>query len=131
MLGTGGKRTDITGLQAKIKTGSLILQASQGFNHCGRWDLNPHVVTNTRSLVLPVCQFQHFRFYNRCLPPRNIDDIIYAWKSQPLFLKNISFFHPAKQKPQNANKKRNPNGYQGFLNSCGRRDLNPHVRTYT
>ena len=28
---------------------------------CGRWDLNPHVYTNTRSLVLPVCQFQHFR----------------------------------------------------------------------
>jgi len=23
--------------------------------------LNPHVVTDTRSLVLPVCQFQHFR----------------------------------------------------------------------
>ena len=29
--------------------------------YCGRWDLNPHVVTDTRSLVLPVCQFQHFR----------------------------------------------------------------------
>ncbi len=28
---------------------------------CGRWDLNPHVVSDTRSLVLPVCQFQHFR----------------------------------------------------------------------
>ncbi len=28
---------------------------------CGRWDLNPHVYTDTRSLVLPVCQFQHFR----------------------------------------------------------------------
>ena len=31
---------------------------------CGRWDLNPHVVTDTRSLVLPVCQFQHFRICN-------------------------------------------------------------------
>ena len=30
---------------------------------CGRWDLNPHVYTNTRSLVLPVCQFQHFRMF--------------------------------------------------------------------
>ena len=28
---------------------------------CGRWDLNPHANTSTRSLVLPVCQFQHFR----------------------------------------------------------------------
>ena len=28
---------------------------------CGRWDLNPHEHTPTRSLVLPVCQFQHFR----------------------------------------------------------------------
>ncbi len=29
--------------------------------HCGRWDLNPHEHTPTRSLVLPVCQFQHSR----------------------------------------------------------------------
>ena len=28
---------------------------------CGRWDLNPHDVTTTRSLVLLVCQFRHFR----------------------------------------------------------------------
>ena len=28
---------------------------------CGRWDLNPHDHTTTRSLVLPVCQFQHSR----------------------------------------------------------------------
>ena len=28
---------------------------------CGRWDLNPHEHTPTRSLVLPVCQFQHSR----------------------------------------------------------------------
>ena len=27
---------------------------------CGRWDLNPHEHTPTRSLVLPVCQFRHF-----------------------------------------------------------------------
>ena len=34
--------------------------------HCGRWDLNPHEHTPTRSLVLPVCQFQHSRllFFN-------------------------------------------------------------------
>ena len=28
---------------------------------CGRWDLNPHDVTITRSLVLLVYQFRHFR----------------------------------------------------------------------
>ena len=28
---------------------------------CGRWDLNPHDVSITRSLVLLVCQFRHFR----------------------------------------------------------------------
>ena len=28
---------------------------------CGRWDLNPHAVASTRSLVLLVCQFRHFR----------------------------------------------------------------------
>ena len=30
-------------------------------SRCGRWDLNPHDVTVTRSLVLLVCQFRHFR----------------------------------------------------------------------
>ena len=28
---------------------------------CGRWDLNPHGIAATRSLVLLVCQFRHFR----------------------------------------------------------------------
>ena len=28
---------------------------------CGRWDLNPHGLAVTRSLVLLVCQFRHFR----------------------------------------------------------------------
>ena len=28
---------------------------------CGRWDLNPHGTNATRSLVLLVCQFRHFR----------------------------------------------------------------------
>ena len=31
------------------------------FFKCGKRDLNPHVYTDTRSLVLPVCQFQHSR----------------------------------------------------------------------
>ena len=35
-------------------------------NYCGRWDLNPHAIAGTRSLVLPVCQFQHFRICLVC-----------------------------------------------------------------
>ena len=31
------------------------------FTPCGRWDLNPHDIAATRSLVLLVCQFRHFR----------------------------------------------------------------------
>ena len=31
------------------------------FFTCGRWDLNPHDIAITRSLVLLVCQFRHFR----------------------------------------------------------------------
>ena len=31
--------------------------------YCGRWDLNPHGVSTTRSLVLLVCQFRHFRVF--------------------------------------------------------------------
>ena len=31
--------------------------------NCGRWDLNPHGVPTTRSLVLLVCQFRHFRVF--------------------------------------------------------------------
>ena len=31
--------------------------------NCGRWDLNPHGVPTTRSLVLLVCQFRHFRAF--------------------------------------------------------------------
>ena len=41
---------------SKIRFPTLLTQ-------CGRWDLNPHVYTDTRSLVLPVCQFQHSRIY--------------------------------------------------------------------
>ena len=32
-----------------------------GVTECGRWDLNPHDIAITRSLVLLVCQFRHFR----------------------------------------------------------------------
>ena len=42
---------------------------------CGRWDLNPHDVTTTRSLVLLVCQFRHFRVSGVsrfCIPHRRI-----------------------------------------------------------
>ena len=38
---------------------------------CGRWDLNPHVLSDTRSLVLPVCHSstpaQQRKFYHNFL----------------------------------------------------------------
>lgn len=46
----------------KQKWGNLSkIKVSHTLNQCGRWDLNPHDVTITRSLVLLVCQFRHFR----------------------------------------------------------------------
>ena len=40
-------------------------------NSCGRWDLNPHVLSDTRSLVLPVCHSstpaQQRKFYHNFL----------------------------------------------------------------
>ena len=46
----------------KQKWGNLNkIKISHTFNHCGRWDLNPHGTNATRSLVLLVCQFRHFR----------------------------------------------------------------------
>ena len=36
-------------------------ESSDSLFSCGRWDLNPHAVASTRSLVLLVCQFRHFR----------------------------------------------------------------------
>ena len=47
-------------LQTK-KQEALNYQASHFINECGRWDLNPHGIATTRSLVLLVCQFRHFR----------------------------------------------------------------------
>ena len=43
------------------KKGMIPNMESYLFIICGRWDLNPHDVTTTRSLVLLVCQFRHFR----------------------------------------------------------------------
>ena len=39
----------------------MIFLQSSYHSVCGRWDLNPHDLTATRSLVLLVCQFRHFR----------------------------------------------------------------------
>ena len=55
-LGSGAPRRKIKGLSLY----GLTLLFS-----CGRWDLNPHGVTTTRSLVLLVCQFRHFRLAHR------------------------------------------------------------------
>ena len=38
-------------------------ESSDSLFSCGRWDLNPHAVASTRSLVLLVCQFRHFRIF--------------------------------------------------------------------
>ena len=40
---------------------TLQIFRSARFLSCGRWDLNPHDIAATRSLVLLVCQFRHFR----------------------------------------------------------------------
>ena len=55
------------------------------FSVCGRWDLNPHEHTPTRSLVLPVCQFQHSRALSLSerqviLYPRKTEKSTLFWK---------------------------------------------------
>ncbi len=58
VVGTGMKFLAIQ----KQKWGNLNkIKVSHTFNQCGRWDLNPHDIAVTRSLVLLVCQFRHFR----------------------------------------------------------------------
>ena len=54
-----------TGINRFIQKKSLIQHQTSEHIQCGRRDLNPHVVANTRSLVQPVCQFQHFRITNK------------------------------------------------------------------
>ena len=47
------------------------------FINCGRWDLNPHSSKATRSLVLLVCQFRHFRMFGAiCIAP-TIDILLF------------------------------------------------------
>ena len=41
---------------------------------CGRWDLNPHDIAATRSLVLLVCQFRHFRISYDVIYRRLLND---------------------------------------------------------
>ena len=50
---SGGKKK----IQNNKKAAHLMMYSLS----CGKRDLNPHVVANTRSLVQPVCQFQHSR----------------------------------------------------------------------
>ncbi len=45
------------------KSDKCLLHKHLSLPNCGRWDLNPHDHTTTRSLVLPVCQFQHSRSF--------------------------------------------------------------------
>ena len=67
-------------------------------NPCGRWDLNPHEHTPTRSLVLPVCQFQHSRllFFNFLCPmifsPTKSSIAQFHLNCKPVFRKFIPEF---------------------------------------
>ena len=54
-----------------VKKKSSCFTQLLSFWSCGRWDLNPHDVTATRTLILLVCQFRHFRIHSfelNCLP---------------------------------------------------------------
>ena len=60
---------------------------------CGRWDLNPHVYTDTRSLVLPVCQFQHSRFYKALIKYKSCSKELLKLYHRMLPLSNVlSYF---------------------------------------
>ncbi len=48
------------------------LENSRLLTECGRWDLNPHDTNVTRSLVLLVCQFRHFRMTALFRCPKSI-----------------------------------------------------------
>ena len=67
VLPTTGRTPDLhrletcaAGRKRKLRSADFSTFLSH-FHSCGRWDLNPHVIANTRSLVLLVCQFRHFR----------------------------------------------------------------------
>ena len=55
----------LPGMKVSNKKNLDKIKVSHTFNQCGRWDLNPHGIAATRSLVLLVCQFRHFRI--RCI----------------------------------------------------------------
>ena len=70
-----------------------------GFIWCGQWDLNPHVVSNTRPSTVPVCQFQHARiaffFPNPGSENKSAKVIIhYGWYNYKIrFRQPVYFFH--------------------------------------
>ena len=51
------------GCDKKCKKGSSSNLMKSLKEQCGEWDLNPHEIAPTRSLVLLVCQFRHLRLY--------------------------------------------------------------------
>ncbi len=94
--------------------------------------MNPHGVTTTRSLVLLVCQFRHFR------EPLSFNGstviIIALWR---WFVNSFLYFLifcridqiPHKSAPPDPGMwRKNPEGICLRDSSCGRRDLNPHER---
>ena len=60
---------------------------------CGRWDLNPHDVSITRSLVLLVCQFRHFRIPSSSLSRRLVyNSKVCGFRQHPFFIFFKNFF---------------------------------------
>ena len=64
-------KTDFKKSNKKPRFQAVIGLIPRFFNSCGRWDLNPHVLSDTRSLVLPVCHSstpaQQRKFYHNFL----------------------------------------------------------------
>ena len=74
----------------KEKTKEKSLETQGFYTSCGRWDLNPHDIAITRSLVLLVCQFRHFRIavnrckkYNSIMPSESQQQILLFFKICP------------------------------------------------
>ena len=87
------------------KTKGASSQRGYAFVLCGRWDLNPHEHTPTRSLVLPVCQFQHSRLTYGIISRA-------IFKCNPFFQKSAKFFGKSFQ---NFSKKWLTNGFLSLI----------------
>ncbi len=60
----------LPGMKSKSRSDHLIASA---FLCCGRWDLNPHGITVTRTLILLVYQFRHFRIQLNAMQKKGLE----------------------------------------------------------